>query len=220
MVILNRVSRIFYILTLFVFIKCDFNNQSDTNKLTFEVSSSHIGINKYYEIQKKLRDTVETWSLNNLRDSKEITNYPYMIDSLICFNNNKDKLIGSILVRCNTNDCLQDDIILIYGLEINNLWYFIYGPTITLPREIYQKEIKTPITFDKLHTIALKEVYHNYLTKNKQINEGFFSDLTSGAWCTNCKTQEDWNEAYLGWVKNNWASRDTTKPIISLQPSL
>ena len=46
-------------------------------------------------------------------------------------------------------------------------------------------------------------------TPNREINERFFHDLTSVAWCTDCVTQEDWNSAYMRQVYENWQQMDT-----------
>ena len=77
-----------------------------------------------------------------------------------------------------------------------------------LPRERYQQDIHSPLSFDKLKQIATWHIYRHYLKKNQYgewvINEQFFSDLTSVAWCSNCNAQEQWNEAYLRHVQANW----------------
>jgi hypothetical protein len=90
------------------------------------------------------------------------------------------------------------------------LRYFFSGPTLVLPREYYQKD--TPLSFEKLKQIATDHIYRRYLIKNKQgnweINERFFSDLTSVAWCTDCVTQEQWDSAYIQQVHMNWNKRD------------
>jgi hypothetical protein len=81
-----------------------------------------------------------------------------------------------------------------------------------LPREYYQKDIHMPLSFEKLKQIATSNIYRRYLVKNKkgewETSDRFFSDLTSGAWCPDCVTQEQWDSAYIRQINRNWSKRD------------
>ena len=80
-----------------------------------------------------------------------------------------------------------------------------------LLREYYQKDVHVPLSFEKLKQITTSNIYRGYLKENKQgewkINDAFFSDLISVAWCTDCATQEDWNAAYMRQVHENWQNK-------------
>jgi hypothetical protein len=57
--------------------------------------------------------------------------------------------------------------------------------------------------------IATSNIYRRNLKKTKpgdwEVNENFFSDLTSVAWCGDCVTQEQWDAAYMRQVHENWS---------------
>jgi hypothetical protein len=48
-----------------------------------------------------------------------------------------------------------------------------------IPREHYQSDIHTPLSFKKLHELAMKEIFRGYLKKNSndewEINDAFFT---------------------------------------------
>lgn len=167
-------------------------------------------------------DTISSWCENRLDEVEGMCRWKYNFDSLICINSEANKVISSLHIQCTDPGCLQEELKYFYGVKIREKWYFFLGPSITLPREYYQKDIHTPLSFEKLHEIAMKEIYSGYLKKNWkgnwEINDDFFSDLTSVAWCVDCKTQADWDEAYMNQVRLNWSKRDTS--IIKSQPTL
>jgi hypothetical protein len=67
------------------------------------------------------------------------------------------------------------------------------------------------LSFEKLKQIATYNIYRGYLIKDEKgnwiINDKFFSDLTSVAWCTDCTTQEQWDSAYMYQVNLNWQKK-------------
>ncbi len=48
-----------------------------------------------------------------------------------------------------------------------------------VPREHYQSDIYTPVSFEKLHEIAMINIFRGYLKKNEdgewKINDAFFT---------------------------------------------
>lgn len=173
---------------------------------------------KYQVISQLITDTLSCWEKNNIAGFRSVNcnSSSYKVDSLLCFNSQKNKLITCILEQ-NCNQDFGDGIHFLYGVKIKEEWYFFRGPYIFLPRKFYQKETHTPLSYVKLHETAMKEVYRGYLKKGKkgqwEINERFFSDITSVAWCTNCVTQEDWDNAYLSVIRENWAGKDNKSVI-------
>jgi hypothetical protein len=189
------------------------------------VSKKNIGNSNYHIIYSSAKDSIENWVENDLGLYGYFKKYNrgYKLDPLLCFNTKKDKMIGALLINHKVfENAKLDDIWYFYGIKINNQWFFFNGADITLLREYYQKDIHTPLSFEKLHEIAMKEVFSGYLKKKDksywtnlfgktewEINDDFFSDLTSVAWCTDCKTKEQWNAAYLKIIREHWQSRDT-----------
>lgn len=126
-----------------------------------------------------------------------------VIDSLLCFNIDKNKFVTAILAKSfytqqqiiedNIGDDEMDALYFFYGVRIKEKWYFFLGATCYLPRKNYQSDPHTPLSFAKLHEIAMKEVFSGYLIKKKKnvglwknlfdpeyeyvINDNFFSEL-------------------------------------------
>ncbi|MBV4357206.1 hypothetical protein [Pinibacter aurantiacus] len=184
-------------------------------------SKKEVGEYMYNSIYEAINDSMHIWGSNKI-GNQSIWNFNYKLDSVLCFNKEKNKLISAFLVRCNQQNCLQDDVHFFYGIKMNGLWYFFKGPDITLPREYYQKDTHTPLSFEKLHELAMNNIFIGYLKKKDkgffgnlfgktewEINDDFFSDLSSAAWCAHCKTQQQWDSTFLDVVKRNWETRDT-----------
>jgi hypothetical protein len=104
-----------------------------------------------------------------------------MVDSILCVNKSGNKLITSILLKQLLKDGVQDDIEYFYGVKVQGEWYFFADATLVLPREYYQKDIHTPLSFEKLRQIATWNIYRSYFKKNKQgeweVNERFFERI-------------------------------------------
>jgi hypothetical protein len=179
----------------------------------YQKSLDYIGTKDYQLIFENLNDSIDNWKENNLGYYQYFgKSKSYQVDSLLCFNSDKTKFITAVLQQQLLPDGVQDDIWYFYGAKIKEQWFFFSGATIVLPREYYQDDIHSPLSFEKLHEIAMKEVFNGYLIKNKkgewEVNEDFFSDLTSVAWCTDCHTQEEWDAAYMRQVYENWAKKE------------
>jgi len=191
----------------------EYNSEEIKNirDLTISMSQSVVDSSIYWQIYGEMNDSIHLWIKNRLRwfeyydGQREL-----IIDSTFCINKAGDKLVSAILKRC-LDDCVQDDICFFYGVKIKTQWYFFTGPTLVLPREYYQKNIHIPLSFEKLKQIATSNIYRGYLKKNKlgewEINDNFFSDLTSVAWCGDCVTQEQWDAAYMRQVQRNWTQK-------------
>jgi len=176
----------------------------------------HVGRDEYYRIHDMMLDSLKNWEKANLKGYLALHLYSHKLDTLICFNKLKNKLITSILFKCDVPNCVQENIWYFYGVNIKEKWYFFSGPTIVLPRA--SNSLNVVPSFSELHKIAFEEIFSGYLKENDkgkwEINESFFSDLTSGAWYVYGwpvpKTQNDWDKVYLWWVNRNWQKRDTT----------
>jgi hypothetical protein len=178
-----------------------------------DMSKSVIGNNEYNNTYHNMKDSINNWIENKIdyikyyNDERE-----WLLDSIMCIDSDANKLITAVLKRSMYNDSNADFIDYFYGVKVKGEWYFFRGAGMVLPREYYQKDIHTPLSFEKLKQIATDNIYRWYLKKNKQgnreINERFFSDLTSVAWCTYCATQEQWDSAYMQQIYRNWNKRD------------
>lgn len=183
-----------------------FGCSGNTKKNYLEKSKETIGSSEYFNVIKSAEDSLKNWISNKLGYYSYLgVSKNYKLDTLVCFNNKKDKLVSCLLKQQLLKEGTQDDINNFYGVKINNKWFFFSGETVVLPREMYQKDTHTPLSFEKMHEIALKEVYNGYLTEDGEINEAWFDNIfKKSIGCASCKTDEDFDKYYLWLVNNNW----------------
>lgn len=223
--LLNRVNRrslVFVIFFIFINYSCingDKKKELNINQHDIEILKgdrlqsyryvlSLVGKVDYECIYNQLNDSVSTWLTNktvNIDYPDSVFNC--RIDTLLCINKEKNKLITILMNQCHEKDAVMDEMIFIYGVLIKNRWYFFSGPGLALPREYYQVNIHRPLSFKMMQLIATKEIYNGYLEKMEDgrfdINNEFFQDITSVAWGQHT-TQAEWDSTYLQIVKDNW----------------
>jgi hypothetical protein len=208
----------YFIICVFLIGSCSkyktYNEQEihTIRKACITKSISIIGEIDYYKVFAAINDSINAWRRNHIGYYQYMgESKAYLIDSILCFNTKGNKLVVAILQKQLLENGVQDDIWYFYGIKTRAKWYFFEGSELTLPREYYQKDIHTPLTFDKLKQIATSNIYKGYLKKNKkgewEINDDFFADLTSAAWSTKWQTNtpEQWDSIYLNIVREKWA---------------
>jgi hypothetical protein len=147
-----------------------------------DYSSQLVSQELYEQVLQEANDSVKNWLSNNLSNYLYEKNNDWRLDSLLCFNKNIDKCIMTLMLRDTlykpTN---SDGISHFYGIKIRNTWYFFRGAHMVVPREFYQEDIHTPLSFEKLKQIATSNIYRGYLKKGKkgqwEINERFFDQV-------------------------------------------
>jgi hypothetical protein len=213
----NQIIKIIvFVLSIFIVFSC--NTQSDTN-IAKTVSIDKIGYENYMKIYKSANDSINCWRNNYLKGFIKTKYDNWKLDSLMCFNQDKDKFISAILIQSSFfKSAVQDDIWYFYGVKIKGKWYFFQGSSVVLPREMYQENTNIPLSFEKLHEIAMKQIYGGYLKPKGflglggyEINEDFFRDIeVRDAYNYPFTTQESWEESWLRLMRENWAKKDTT----------
>jgi hypothetical protein len=215
---LSRINKIvclvFVMLSIFS-CKNDQQKLLEKRKLLQQKSVSIIGHEEYTKIFNSAHDSIKSWTTNKLEAYLGKRLNIWEVDSLVCINNKGNKCVLAILIKSTFwKDAVQDNIDYFNGVKINDKWFFFKGPNLTLPREYYQKDIHTPLSFEKMKQLAMKNIFQGYLKKDNNgqlvVNEAFFGDLTSVAGCVNCTTQAQWGSAYLAVVRDNWKKRDNT----------
>jgi len=167
------------------------------------------------QIYRQACDSLRNWVDHRLKQYFDCRLNTWGLDSLLCFNRAGDKCMTVLWTQSTYNpDASSDDINYFNGVRIKGRWYFFRGPNIVLPRKMFGADTSKPMSPVKLHEISLKLYYRNYLqqapgSQDWTINERFFSDLTSVAWCTDCTTPQQWDAAYLRQVALNWQLKDT-----------
>lgn len=219
-------NKFIYILFVFQLLSCDSSNNNSEDRF-YQVS-----IKSNLPIYKQVCDSFNLWVINKLGSVEAEVLYKYHIDSLLCLNNSKTRLITCRQLMVTLKEAQADDLQFVYGEKINNNWYFFKGPSVNIPRSLFKnQDLHAPLTYTQLHQAALKNIYSGYL-KNGQINEawftshfehigwGDFNHQEYDDWCFKGKRYTDISEYYqathLCKVRSNWASRDTTQPIIPL----
>ncbi|MBA2610817.1 MAG: hypothetical protein H0U95_02520 [Bacteroidetes bacterium] len=187
-------------------------------------------MNKIYQ---KANDSLTLWTLNKLNSyGFEKGKFEYQLDSLFCINTLNNRIVACLLERVIVKESDNDGLIYFCGEKINDQWYFFKGPSIVIPRSMIEGHpIHSPLSYQQLHQIALKEVYSGYLKSNGEINEDWFTSQFEGPGWGNFnnqagsdflikgkrfKTKKEFFEfMHLMVVKANWNSvnKDSIKQL-------
>lgn len=217
----HHVKKVLLLILYLLSFSCE-NKQKKEKKIKdfgqyIRISENIIGKREYTLVYNIALDSINSWINNKIGSWQyEKIGYSIEIDSLLCFNKERDKLVTALLAKTLDKNYSVDGVHFFYGVKIKDKWCFFKGPSISIPRNGYQKDIHTPLSFSKLHTIAIEELFSGYLKIDEkgqwQVNDEFFSDLTSGAWYKDGyepKNQEEWDKRYLEIVKENRVKIDT-----------
>jgi len=215
----NFCKLLFFIAPLF-FIACNTSRYREYDAIEIEqirertliASQEILGKDEYFAIYQMASDSIRSWIENELGLWKYYGNpIEYQLDTVFCVNNAGNKIRFSILRSDKRSNAVLDCITYLYGVKINNSWYFFKGPTMILQREKYKKDIHIPLSFDKLKQIATYNIYRGYLIQNRQgeweINDNFFSTFERDAYNYPFTTLEAWEESWLKLNKENWQRR-------------
>jgi len=198
---------IFFILLL-ILIRCGDPNSNEISNNYKIKSQSVVGVKNYLELARKMNDSLNNWTHNHLNNSEAENIYPFKMDSLICINNYRNRLIGCRHLYINLPDATSDDLQLFYGIKIDSIWYFFKGQSIAIPRKMVKgKDVSEPLTYQELHQIALKEVYNGYLDAKGEINENFFSSFEMDPYNMPAPDKETLEYRYISFSKGIWADK-------------
>lgn len=178
----NHVTKLIVLINFLLLSACNQQEQKnhERNRKILELSQATIGSQEYDRIYQQTLDSLSIWCSEKLPGYESIWSFSYRLDSVLCFNKEKDRMVTAILGRHNRSDCVTDDVHYFYGAKIKGQWYFFRGGgTMVILRRNYQKDIHTPISFEKLHELAMEEMFRGYVKKNKagiwEINDAFFT---------------------------------------------
>lgn len=210
--------KICFLLLLFSIYSCDYkrNEIVGKEKLYYNTSINIITKKVYDDVLYKAEDSLNFWIKNRLPFYDKYRK----IDNLICFNKNKDRCVMALLD--SSPGGIYDGINNFYGAKFNDKWYFFGGVRYIIVRKSYQSDESIPLSFEKLHEIALDEVYSGYLIKKDkgfwnsifgkpeyEINEDFFKGMESrnadGSYGGNLKT---FKECVIYQVNYKWKKTD------------
>ncbi|MGE0568483.1 MAG: hypothetical protein AB7O73_11080 [Bacteroidia bacterium] len=197
-------SIIYFLISIVITVLLLSCNSSTNNHelINYENNSKHL--HEY----KLLCDSFEKWKINKLHFSEAELIYNYILDSLLCFNQNKNQFISCRHLYDSINkNVTSDDLQFIYGILIRGNWYFYRGPSIVIPREMVKDQPENkPLSYQQLHHIALNEVYSGYLNADGSINEEWFNQVYSKKE-TEFKSKEDFEKFYIAISKLIWLEK-------------
>jgi hypothetical protein len=179
---LNYVTKLIVFISFSLFVACNQQEQKnrERDQKILEVSRATIGKQEYNEIYQQTLDSLNTWCSKKLPGYQSIWSFKYSLDSVLCFNKEKDRMVTAILGQHDRSDCETDAVYYFYGAKIKGQWYFFQGGgTMVVLREHYQKDIHTPVSFEKLHELAMNNMLRGYVKRNKdgewEVNDAFFT---------------------------------------------
>jgi hypothetical protein len=208
-------------------------NLIERNRKFKNASINVIGQSNYDSITKRCMDTIVMWKINSVYGSIDTTYNTTFLDSLLCFNTKKNRVITCILIQHTGENrrAISDGMDYLFGEKINKQWYFFTGGSFVIPRTMAKehKNLAQPLSYGELHEIALKEIYSGYLNGNGEINEswftyhfenaafGIFENQPSQDWILKGKrfsNKKDFFE-YMHLLRSHsiWSRRDTTQPV-------
>jgi hypothetical protein len=215
---LDKLKFYFLIIIISSISSCDYkrNEIVEKEKLYYNTSINIITKKVYDDVFYKTKDSLKVWAKNDL---PFYDNY-CKIDSLICFNKSKDRCVTAFLHASPGG--ISNEIRSFYGAKFNHKWCFFDGASYMIMRKAYQSDESKPLSFEKLHEIALDEVYSGYLIKKDkgfwgnlfekpeyEINEDFFKTMesrnTDGSYGGNLKT---FKECVIYQVNYKWKKTD------------
>ncbi|MFN8407514.1 MAG: hypothetical protein U0X71_08575 [Sphingobacteriaceae bacterium] len=183
---LSHVIKYVVALLLFLTIACNQTEKKNREREVeiLEISKRSIGgKDEYDKLYNQCLDSLNAWCSAKLLGYESVwSDRSYRLDSTLCFNRGKDRMVTAILVQCNESICEADAVKYFYGAKIKGQWYFFKGGgTMVVIREHYQKDIHTPVSFEKLHELAMGNMLRGYVKKSKEgkweINDAFFTSL-------------------------------------------
>ena len=225
----KQIFLLFFILLFSFSCKKRENDLSEKTSLFKTIAKKKVQIPTYNHVYMSANDSLKSWTNNNIEYYEFIKKNRWQIDSLICFNQNADRCVMALLIQSTFyKDQEGDGITFFYGAKINNEWYFFSGAFIVIPREYYQEDTRTPLSFEKLHEIAMEEVFDGYLIEKEtkkdlgwwknifapeykyeyDINENFFKQMESRNQDGTYASFKTFEEFVLWQVKLNWKEKN------------
>ena len=148
-------------------------------RIDSENNYSH-NFNNYQKIYQCANDSLTTWIQDSLALTKFIAFGEWKLESSLCFNSDSTRFFTTVNFRNSWfKNASQDDIHEFGGAFIKGKWYFFFlSGTMVVPREMYKKDVHTPLSFQTLSKLAHKELHSKafIFAKNGtyKVDEEFF----------------------------------------------
>lgn len=200
---------IYLFVCLFVCSSC-----SRENKTELYVKNN---IKNYEYLYKIANDSINLYLDSLLNDFLHIYEEEWQLDSMICINSTRNKMVGTINSSSGIGkNCSMDEVTKILGKKINGKWYFFEGGgTLVVPRDLYGKDEMHPLSMHELSQIARKEFLQGALIKNengdyvvsdKWVNRHF----EYNGMCAHCKTTAQYDSTHWQKITDKWKHKIDT----------
>lgn len=200
----NKILKSLLFIMSLTFIQCSSPKQ-DYYKASVDAIK---GRQEYERIHNLAMDSIHFWYKSNLPHYEYLKNGEWKLDSLICFNSTGEKAVMALAYNnSKVKNVDNDGIEFFYGIKIKERWHFFDGESIHLPRNYYQENTSIPLSFEKLHEIALKEVFGGYTNEKGEINENFFSAFEMDPYNMPAPDKETLEYRYISFCKGIWADK-------------
>ncbi len=123
----NHVNKCVLLLLSLAISACSEKSRKTDNKEILKISQNIMGKKEYDKIYEQARDTLKKWEQSKLEGAKWAWILNYQLDSIFCFNTDKNRMVTAILIQCNQLKCQTDEVQYLYGAKIKERWYFFGG---------------------------------------------------------------------------------------------
>ncbi len=148
-------SNLLIVFTSLILSICSCSNEPKTHDEQFDlmkINLNNIGKKEYWRIYNSIVDSIKSWDENDFGNfSFSKYGKKMVIDSILCFNSKKDKLISNLL-NFNTKNTVSDGINEFYGAKIDGQWYFWTGGYTPVLRDVSGHTTRKPLSYKQLHS--------------------------------------------------------------------
>lgn len=124
--------------------------------------------NSYKTFRDQLKDSLQLYEKELLRNYWHLNHGPWEIDSTIYFNRDSTRFITNINRNQVIRNMTSDDLYELYGFKLDERWYILAGSSTQAPRYYYTKDINKPLSMDKLGFLAKENVLSGYVIKREE----------------------------------------------------
>lgn len=204
---LSKKGNLIFFFCIIILYSCSRETSFDSNSCIFSDYQAK-NFDKYIIYYKICNDTINRWKNDSVELITQCTLDPYKLDSIIVFNNDSTRLFTTV----NISSALYKNSVMDYvkefgGAKINGNWYFFFGASMPVPREMFSDKIYEPLSFDQLSKIAHKHRFPKMqLDSNGKyvIDEQFFIDNVMNPrvyGCYDCDTKEKIDSFIVAYCK-------------------
>lgn len=179
------------IVCLFFFLSCQNEWKNKLEKDIYQFYKQNYYVN-YNNIYNQCNDSIDYWMADSLDLAKYlITDTNFTLDSVLIFNQDSTRLFTTLNVKIVNNKNAEVDYIYeLGGAKIHGKWYFFFGASLVVPREMFSDKLYEPLSFKRLSQIAHEQYHAKYITfysdGNYVVNEKLFDNylcpLPHGSW--------------------------------------